>query len=197
MSTRIEKVILAGRAGQRLLRAGRILARAGMDAGLEVSWVPETGPEGAGVAVVCTVILAHDRVDSPLVSVPDMAVALTATARERLHPTIKAGGVLLDAAAEPPQAAAPRRDDVRQVRIPAEAEAAAAGDPDEPALVALGGLAELSRLLSPADLVAAAAQELPDAEAAARAGRLIEHGAAFVRERRYMKERYALAIFPG
>lgn len=197
MTPRIEKVILAGRAGQRLLRAGRILARAGMDAGLEVSWVPETGPEGAGVGVVCTVILAQDRVDSPLVSVPDMAVAFTAAARERLHPTVKAGGVLIDASAEPPQAADHRRDDVRQVRLPAAQEAEAAGVPEEPALVALGGLAELSRLIGPEDLAAAAAFELPDAEAASQATRLFAHGAAFVRERRYMKERYALAIFPG
>ena len=197
MAPRIEKVILAGRAGQRLLRAGRILARAGMDAGLEVSWVPETGPEGAGVAVVCTVILAQDRVDSPLVSVPDMAVALTAAARDRLHPTVKAGGILIDAAADPPAAAAPRRDDVRQVRLPAEAEAEAVGDAAEPALVALGGLGELSRLVGIEGLVAAAATEMPDADAGSRAARLLEHGAAFVRERRYMKERYALAIFPG
>lgn len=197
MSTLIEKLILAGRADQRLLEAGRILARAGLGRGLEVTWVPDTGPQGAGLGAVCTVILAGGAIASPLVSVPDAVLALEAAARDRLLPSVKAGGLMVEAFADLPglTPAPSPRDDVRRVHLPAAREAAAAGCPGREALVALGAFGALSALVGMDDLAAGAAAEL-GADEAARVAPALARGAAWVRERRYMKERYALSIFP-
>lgn len=189
MAAVIEKVILAGRSGQGLLRAGRLLAQAGMERGLEVTWVPETGPQRGEIGVLCTVILSESEIGSPLVSVPDAALVLTPAARDRLFPTVKAGGLLVEGFPEEGQrAAGSGRDDVRRVRVPVEREARAAELVGQESLILLGAFAHLSGLVEVADLQTLVAETL-GAEALAL-------GAEYVRQRRYMKERYALAIFP-
>lgn len=201
MAARIEKVILAGDSGQGILFAGRVLARAGLAKGLQVTWVPETGPLGAGTFVVATVILAERRIASPVVSVPDAVVALSAQARERLFPTIKAGGFLVEPAADAPASPGARpglqvRDDIRRVEVPFEAEARAAEAPSAANLVALGAFGKLSALVG-LDVLAAGLEAELGAEHPRRApgARALEAGERYVAERRYMKDRYALALF--
>lgn len=195
MAAEIEKVILAGTAGQRVLEAGKLLAHAGMQAGLEVSWVPDLGPLGAGISVVCTVILARGEIGSPLVSVPDVAIPMTPAARDRLYPTVKAGGLLVDGGGQIEGRAPLPRDDVRRVPLPITrlaAEAEAVGHEERVALGAFGALSALLEAGALARTLRDQAGEGAEAEAGARA---LEAGAAYVRERRYMKEGYALSIF--
>ena len=50
------EVIMAGFGGQGILLAGKVLAQAAMDQGLEVSWLPSYGPEmrgGTANVIVC------------------------------------------------------------------------------------------------------------------------------------------------
>ncbi len=193
MSASIEKILLAGVTGQSILRAGRVLARAGMQAGYEVSWVPDTGPEGSCIGVVCTVILATGPIDSPLVSVPDAAIAFTAQAAQRLEPTIKAGGLLLEAHAQPQlETQAGVRDDVRKIRIPPQREVQTAGLDGFDWAFTLGAFSALSRLLKPEAMQTALELDGPALESALQAMKL---GVEYVKTRRYMKERYALSIF--
>ena len=58
-------VIFAGFGGQGILLSGKVLARAGMDQGLEVSWLPSYGPEMRGGTANCTVVLSCLLYTSP------------------------------------------------------------------------------------------------------------------------------------
>ena len=67
---------IAGFGGQGVLLLGEILAEAGLDAGLEVSWLPSYGPEMRSGTSNCHVRLSREPIDSPLVTVPDVLVAM-------------------------------------------------------------------------------------------------------------------------
>ena len=45
MTVMTNDVLMAGFGGQGMLLAGKVLAHAAMDMGLEVSWLPSYGPE--------------------------------------------------------------------------------------------------------------------------------------------------------
>ncbi len=197
----IEKILVSGEAGQGVLFAGRVLARAGMLRGLEVSFVPDAGPRGSRVGVLSTVILHSSRIGSPLVSVPDALVALDPESADRFSGRVKPGGLLL---LPPPQAAEGEkrtgpgtRDDVRIVVVPARRLAIELGDPRSANLVALGAFAALSTMIGPEDLAAGWRSELDvdPARAPGAGAAALEAGTRWVKERRYMRERYALSLF--
>jgi len=68
-------IIIAGFGGQGVILAGKILAQAGMDHGLDVTWLPSYGPEMRGGTANCTVVMSDEPVGSPIV---DEATALIA-----------------------------------------------------------------------------------------------------------------------
>ena len=61
-------VRVAGFGGQGVLLLGEVLAEAGLDAGLEVSWLPSYGPEMRSGTSNCHVRLSRQPIDSPLVT---------------------------------------------------------------------------------------------------------------------------------
>ena len=63
-------VIIAGFGGQGVILAGKILAQAAMNHGLEVTWLPSYGPEMRGGTANCTVVMANETVGSPIVDEP-------------------------------------------------------------------------------------------------------------------------------
>ena len=58
-----------GFGGQGVLLLGEVLAEAGLNAGLEVSWLPSYGPEMRSGTSNCHVRLSNQTIDSPLVTV--------------------------------------------------------------------------------------------------------------------------------
>ena len=69
-------VRVAGFGGQGVLLLGEVLAEAGLDAGLEVSWLPSYGPEMRSGTSNCHVRVSSKTIDSPLVTLPDVLVAM-------------------------------------------------------------------------------------------------------------------------
>ncbi len=69
-------VRVAGFGGQGVLLLGEVLAEAGLDAGLEVSWLPSYGPEMRSGTSNCHVRLSSQPIDSPLVTAPNVLVAM-------------------------------------------------------------------------------------------------------------------------
>ena len=55
---------------------GEVLAEAGLEAGYEVSWLPSYGPEMRSGTSNCHVRLASRPIDSPLVSRPNVLLAM-------------------------------------------------------------------------------------------------------------------------
>jgi 2-oxoglutarate ferredoxin oxidoreductase subunit gamma len=162
-----------------------------MARGYEVTWVPDTGPQGGEIGVLCTVILARGEIGSPLVSVPDAALVLTPGARDRLFPTVKPGGLLVEGFLVEGSLRTPAsggRDDVRVVPVPARREAREGDLLGMEALILVGAFAHLSGLVEVEDLAACLEDSAPR--------EALRRGGDYVRQRRYMKERYALSIFP-
>lgn len=88
-------IIIAGFGGQGVLFAGQLLAYAGMDQGLQVTWIPSYGPEMRGGTANCTVIISTEAIGAPIVSQPDIAIVLNLPSHEKYEPAVKAGGLLV------------------------------------------------------------------------------------------------------
>ena len=71
-----KEIIFAGFGGQGILTAGKFLAFAAMDKGLNVSWLPSYGPEMRGGTANCSVIISDEEVGSPVISEADIICLL-------------------------------------------------------------------------------------------------------------------------
>jgi Pyruvate/2-oxoacid:ferredoxin oxidoreductase gamma subunit len=74
---------------------GEVLAEAGLDAGCHVSWLPSYGPEMRSGTSNCHVRLSHHPVDSPLVSRPNVLLALNEPSLRKFLPSMEPGGVVI------------------------------------------------------------------------------------------------------
>jgi len=88
-------IVIAGFGGQGVLFAGQLLAYAGMDNQLHVTWIPSYGPEMRGGTANCTVIISDEPVGAPIVANPDVAIALNLPSLEKYEPLVKSGGLLV------------------------------------------------------------------------------------------------------
>ena len=85
-------VRVAGFGGQGVLLLGEVLAEAGLDAGLEVSWLPSYGPEMRSGTSNCHVRLAGSVIDSPMVTKPNVLVAMNEPSLRKFVKSVPAGG---------------------------------------------------------------------------------------------------------
>ena len=85
-------VIIAGLGGQGGILAGKILAQAGMDHGLEVTWLPSYGPEMRGGTANCTVILSDETVGSPVVDESTALIAMNLPSLDKFEKLVAGGG---------------------------------------------------------------------------------------------------------
>ena len=89
------RVRVAGFGGQGVLLLGEVLAEAGLDAGLEVSWLPSYGPEMRSGTSNCHVRLSRDLIDSPMVTNPNVLVAMNEPSLRKFYKSVPAGGWIL------------------------------------------------------------------------------------------------------
>jgi 2-oxoglutarate ferredoxin oxidoreductase subunit gamma len=109
-------ILLAGFGGQGLLFAGKIIAQAGLIEDRHISWLPSYGPEMRGGTANCSVCLSDDPIGSPLVTEPDVLVAMNQPSADKFINAVVPGGlVLIDATLVPK---VPVRDDVTVFAIP-------------------------------------------------------------------------------
>ncbi len=134
------RIKVAGFGGQGVLMLGEVLAEAGLAAGLEVSWLPSYGPEMRSGTSNCHVRLSARPVDSPLVTQPNVLVALNEPSLRKFLPEVAPGGYVLYNGPEPP--ADCRRPDVRLLAREFVALADRLGDARVGNIVTLGALLE-------------------------------------------------------
>jgi len=91
----IDKLIISGFGGQGVMFLGKVLAYAGMDAGLELCWIPSYGPEMRGGAANCSVIFSDREIYSTVVDYADSVIALSKPAYDKFISKVKPGGVLI------------------------------------------------------------------------------------------------------
>ena len=123
MSTK--NVLIAGFGGQGVLFAGKFLAYAGLLLDQQVSWLPSYGPEMRGGTANCSVILSDTAVGSPIVSAPDVLIAMNLPSFQKYQPAVQPGGVILMDSTLIGEA--PSRSDVTVYAVPATQMASDAG----------------------------------------------------------------------
>ena len=90
-----KRILFAGFGGQGVLFSGRVLANAGLDKGFEVSWVPSYGPETRGGTSNCAVVVSDRAIGSPLVTNPDILVAMNSPSFIRYIDSVVPGGTVI------------------------------------------------------------------------------------------------------
>ncbi|MBZ4687385.1 MAG: 2-oxoglutarate ferredoxin oxidoreductase subunit gamma [Clostridia bacterium] len=89
-----EKMVFAGFGGQGVLFMGKLLAHAGMLAGKNVTWIPSYGPEMRGGTANCSVIISDNRIGSPTVDEPTIAVVMNGASFDKFVDKVKPDGDL-------------------------------------------------------------------------------------------------------
>lgn len=86
--------LFAGFGGQGILFAGKFAAYKGLIENKQVSWLPSYGPEMRGGTASCSVIISDEPVGSPIVSTPDVLIAMNLPSLDRYENSVKSGGVI-------------------------------------------------------------------------------------------------------
>jgi len=176
------QVRIAGFGGQGVLLLGEVLAEAGLDAGLEVSWLPSYGPEMRSGTSNCHVRVSSRTIDSPLVSVPHVLVAMNEPSLRKFDCTVRQGGwVLYNGEALPADL---MRDEVRVLAVPFTQVADELGDARAANMVMLGALLEISGILPQASIDAALRRLIRNIRWIQLDERAIARGRALMREAR-------------
>jgi 2-oxoisovalerate ferredoxin oxidoreductase beta subunit len=136
------RIRVAGFGGQGVLLLGEILAEAGLQAGLHVSWLPSYGPEMRSGTSNCHVRVTDARVDSPMVSRPNVLFALNEPSLRKFLGTVQPGGlVFYNGAALPDDCV---REDVTAIARPFLEVADQLGTQRAGNMVMIGAFLELS-----------------------------------------------------
>jgi 2-oxoisovalerate ferredoxin oxidoreductase beta subunit len=147
------RIKIAGFGGQGVLLLGEILAEAGLDAGLEVSWLPSYGPEMRSGTSNCHVRLSTQPIDSPLVSAPNVLIAMNEPSLRKFIETVQPGGwVFYNGPAIPADCA---RHELRAIALPFAQMADELGAAKAANVVMLGALLEATGMLAEEQVVAA------------------------------------------
>ncbi len=139
MSTK--QMLLSGFGGQGILFAGKFLAYKGLTDGKQVSWLPSYGPEMRGGTASCSVIISDEAVGSPIISNPDILVAMNLPSLDKFEKSVVSGGIILADSTLIERKV--ERDDVTVYYIPATRLASENGFPTLANMILMGKLLEV------------------------------------------------------
>ncbi len=173
-------VRVAGFGGQGVLLLGEVLAEAGLDAGLEVSWLPSYGPEMRSGTSNCHVRLSNQTIDSPLVTAPGILVAMNEPSLRKFDKSVRPGGWIIYNGEDFPADCV--RDDVRVIAHPFTQVAHELGDARAGNMVMLGSLLEIAGGLPQASIDAALRRLIMNSKWLALDERALTRGRELFRE---------------
>jgi 2-oxoglutarate ferredoxin oxidoreductase subunit gamma len=145
-----QSFVFAGFGGQGVILAGKLLAQAGADRGLHVTWLPSYGPEMRGGTANCTVVLSDEPIGSPVVDNPTALVVMNLPSFDRFEETVARGGTILVNSS--PITRPTERNDVRVLSVPANNIALSLGNPQAANMVALGAVIKATGII-PLELI--------------------------------------------
>lgn len=88
-------VLLAGFGGQGILFAGKTIAYSGLMDNKEISWLPSYGPEMRGGTCNCSVVISEESIGSPLVTQPDVLIAMNLPSLDKFEDAVVPGGTII------------------------------------------------------------------------------------------------------
>jgi len=139
---------IAGFGGQGVLLLGQLLAEMGMREGLEVSWLPSYGPEMRSGSAHCHVCLSKERIGSPVISRPQVLIAMNEISLRKFAPQVARDGIIIYGREQLPENFnAPQ---AQVVCVPASDIADKLGSAKVANVVMMGALLEETECLSPA-----------------------------------------------
>ena len=86
------EILIAGFGGQGILFSGKFLAYKGLVEDLQVSWLPSYGPEMRGGTANCNIILSDTPVGSPIITAPNVLIAMNLPSLEKYVDSVVSGG---------------------------------------------------------------------------------------------------------
>lgn len=137
--------VFAGFGGQGVMLAGKLLAQAGVNYGLEVTWLPSYGPEMRGGTANCTVLLSDEPIGSPVVDHPTALVAMNLPSLDRFEKTVAAAGVIVVNSSLINRSI--ERNDVQVLSVPANDIAVSLGNPKVANVVTLGAVVKVTEII--------------------------------------------------
>ncbi len=139
---------IAGFGGQGVLLLGQLLAEMGMREGLDVSWLPSYGPEMRSGSAHCHICLSKDRIGSPLLSRPNVLIAMNEISLRKFAAQVAPGGTIIYGGEQLPEDLTIPNAQV--VCIPASEIADKLGSAKVANVVMMGALLEETECLSSA-----------------------------------------------
>ena len=140
----MKRILLAGFGGQGILFTGKFLAYLGLMEDKAVSWLPSYGPEMRGGTANCSVILADERIGSPIVDAPDILVCMNLPSLDKFESAVVPGGQLfMDSALI---ARGTTRTDIQAFSIPSTQIASDRGMPSLANMIMLGKVLKETKL---------------------------------------------------
>ena len=145
--TRETTIKVAGFGGQGVLLLGQLIAEMGMRENMEVSWLPSYGPEMRSGSAHCHVTLAHERIGSPVITRPEVVIAMNEPSLRKFAEQVAPGGVILYNRDRLPEGF--NVSQARVICIPASELADQIGSAKVANVVMLGALLEETECLPP------------------------------------------------
>lgn len=140
-----QEIIFAGFGGQGILSMGKFLAYAGLERGMNVSWLPSYGPEMRGGTANCSVILSDDAIGSPLVTDATTVVVMNRPSLDKFEDALVPSGLLIiDSDLVTRET---KRTDINIIKIPAQSMAEEVGSKKIANMVLLGALTEKTGII--------------------------------------------------
>ncbi len=130
------QILIAGFGGQGVLFAGKCLAYEGLFENKQVSWLPSYGPEMRGGTANCSVIISDTPVGSPIVTYPDVLIAMNLPSLDKYENDVtKNGKVFIDSTLISRKVT---REDISAYYVPATKMASDNGTPTLANMIMLG-----------------------------------------------------------
>ncbi len=142
-----EQIIFAGFGGQGIQSMSKILAKAAMDAGKEVSWMPAYGGAMRGGTSNVTVMIADEPIGSPMPNIGDITVAVVMNnpSMTKFEEYVEPGGLLLVNSSLID--IKPTRTDIEIINVPVNDIASNLGNDKVANMIMLGCLLEKKKMV--------------------------------------------------
>ena len=144
------ETVIAGFGGQGVLFAGKVLAHAALEVGMEVTWFPSYGPEMRGGTANCTVIFSDEEIGSPQVLNPKSALVMNQPSLDKYEDQLASQGYLVVNTSMTNREI--KRKDINAVCLPATEIAEEIGDKRLANIVMLGALIKISGYFGQAEM---------------------------------------------
>jgi len=139
--------LCAGSGGQGVLTMGNVLGNAGMIQGFNATYLPAYGAAVRGGTANCTVSISDEEIASPVVSNPDILVAMNQPSAMAFMNRLVHGGKLIYNASI--VADLPKRSDIAYFPVAANELARELGNERSANMILLGSLIRVGQVLTP------------------------------------------------